>query len=490
MKYLKAVMAISLITFSYGCGGPHVTGSDPASTSGSESAGTSSVTNSGEGVEPIADETTPPDEETLTGETNEIEIVDVVDESPIDPTPAPAPVAEETVASDGGNGGNGGNGSDGADGSNGSNGSNSDHSVAMADSGSNGDGGNGGAGGAGGAGTTGSSGDDGLNGAPGVAGLNGAPGAPGESAPAVVVAETPAPVIVPAPLPEVLVIPGANGTDGTDGTDGRDGRDADNGPYATTTVGLSEADLVTATTRYALPYLQRESGGRRDRMRLYTLGQGRTRNGAGSICTSRTANCAVKDAMVIFQVRVPLPARNSILASAPFDANMTLNIRKISNSRSGFDATESVCLLEAGACSGHYFMSLEQERAAGMRITARSFNWASLINNLFSSGQAMVNGLFSTDLATAAANHRVRNTIRYEIPSMAVNLARYFGRDGNDLNREQLMDLIYGNMDPTQGGIRTLTFVVSDDIMVIDADLVMTYSWQRSDASTPAASAE
>ena len=37
MKLLRSVMAISLIAMSYGCGGPHVTGSDPSAAGSSSS---------------------------------------------------------------------------------------------------------------------------------------------------------------------------------------------------------------------------------------------------------------------------------------------------------------------------------------------------------------------------------------------------------------------------------------------------------------------
>jgi hypothetical protein len=128
-------------------------------------------------------------------------------------------------------------------------------------------------------------------------------------------------------------------------------------------------------------------------------------------------------------------------------------------------------------------MTLEEERTAGVRVGARAFNWASLINTAFGGGNAMMNSLFSQDLSTAAANYREGRTMRYAPPAMPMNLNQYFSTDGGTMGRDEIMNLIYGDADPTQPTERVLTFVVSDDIMVINANLQMTYSWRDSSST-------
>ncbi len=437
MKYLKAVMALSLITFSYGCGGPHVTGSDPASSGSGDSESSTSATNV-----PDPDVVNPP--------------------VPTPPTPpAPDEPDEEVVIQE------------------------------IVDQPPVADGGNGGAGGAGGSGT------QGGNGAAGAPGANGVNGAPGPSAPIVAAEETP---VLPSTIGIVEVItppPGINGINGATGPRGRDGRDADNVAFPTLVSGLAPGELANAAATFNLPYLLREAGDSRDHLGLYNLGQGRRNNGRGEACDGSLPSCSVRDGMVLFHVRVPLPARNSIIAAAPFSAVMTLNIRKLSLSNPAFDATEMLCWLDAGTCSGNYFMTLDEERTAGLRVGDDAFDWHALINPVMSGGPAVTNTTFGDDLHAGAATSRAQTgrgrtgSIHFRSQALPIDLAHYFRRGEQDLTRDELMDLLYGNSDPAVAPTdRILTFLVADDVMVLGADLKMTYSWERSDSSTPAVSAE
>jgi len=218
---------------------------------------------------------------------------------------------------------------------------------------------------------------------------------------------------------------------------------------------------------YVLPYVSMAKGAKT--IPIISLDE----SNAGS-----KADPYVNNAIVVFDVQMMLPPRNTVLVDQELSAILDLNLYKHSV-EPGFEDTEILCSLDKKVCSGKEFTLPE---------------WRRLINKEFGANP-VANDYFAKQLKTGIEASKYKVSGRTEWRStLGLDLAKLFSKDGTTaMSNTELLDYLYGNADPAKPTKRTLHFAVADDVMVGGAahgsGLTVHYMYDSCEKPAPAASA-
>lgn len=223
---------------------------------------------------------------------------------------------------------------------------------------------------------------------------------------------------------------------------------------------LNEEDLIYfRKDQSTLPYLMKNTKKTTKKLGLFTATQGNMTN----VPKGRDY---IQDAMVIYDVDIDLPPVKRI-KDDNFSVKMELDLMKVTKERSKVDATEILCLIgenDRQVCSGTQF-TIDK--------------WKHLINPEFGNGDPVINSYFSNQIALGIQKTPppASKGLREFKKRITVYFDELFARDGQKLNKQELIALLYGpeNQNTENWIQRSFRFLVADDSYIDDVKLYVNF---------------